>query len=170
MATPLSTGVEAPGLARRIAAMAYEALLLVGVVFATALPFGVLTQTRHALDHRHGLQLCLFVVLGTYFTWFWAKGQTLAMKTWHIHLQRIDGQPVSVKMALMRYLFSWVWILPAAFVAWALDLRTPGVSLTFVGWYLVWLGLGHLRKDKQCWHDVLCGTRLVYIPPPNSGK
>ena len=30
------------------------------------------------------LQAFLFVVFGIYFTWFWARGQTLAMKTWDI--------------------------------------------------------------------------------------
>ena len=47
---------------------------------------------------RHGqratpLQAFLFVVFGIYFAWFWAKGQTLAMKTWNIRVVDRHGRP-----------------------------------------------------------------------------
>ena len=35
----------------------------------------------------------MFVVLGIYFVWFWSRGQTLAMKTWHIRLVDAQGRP-----------------------------------------------------------------------------
>jgi len=64
--------------------------------------FGTLSQTRHALDNRHGLQAFLFVIFGIYFTWFWAKGQTLAMKTWHIRVVDTQGRPLTQARALWR--------------------------------------------------------------------
>jgi uncharacterized RDD family membrane protein YckC len=56
--------------------------------------FGTLSQTKHALDNRHGLQAFLFLIFGIYFTWLWSKGQTLAMKTWHIRVVDAKGRAV----------------------------------------------------------------------------
>jgi uncharacterized RDD family membrane protein YckC len=70
----------------------YEGLLLFGVVFVAGYLFGTLTQTRNALNNRHELQFFVFVVVGVYFGWFWSKGQTLAMKTWHIRVVDRQGR------------------------------------------------------------------------------
>jgi len=45
-----------PSLARRMACWFYEGMLLFGVIFLAGYLFGTLSQTKHALDHRHGLQ------------------------------------------------------------------------------------------------------------------
>jgi uncharacterized RDD family membrane protein YckC len=79
----------------------YEGMLLFGVVFISGYLFGTLSQTRHALHNRHGLQAFLFLVFAIYFTWFWSKGQTLAMKTWHIKIVDLAGQPVSQARAFL---------------------------------------------------------------------
>ena len=85
----------APNLWRRMACWLYEGMLMFGVVFIAGYLFGTLSQTRNAMDNRHALQAFLFVVFGIYFTWFWAKGQTLAQKTWHIRVVGQDGQPIT---------------------------------------------------------------------------
>ena len=84
-----------PSLPRRMACWLYEGMLLFGVVFIAGYLFSALSQTRHALDNRPGLQAFLFLVLGIYFTWFWHRGQTLAMKTWHIRVVDRQGLPLS---------------------------------------------------------------------------
>ena len=81
-----SPELKAPPLRRRMACWLYEGMLLFGVVFLAGYLFGTLSQTRNALDNRHALQAFLFVVFGIYFTWFWSRGQSLAMKTWDIRL------------------------------------------------------------------------------------
>ena len=63
-----------------------------GVVFIAGYLFSTLSQTRNAMDNRHGLQAFLFVIFGIYFAWFWAKGQTLAMKTWNIRVVDRHGK------------------------------------------------------------------------------
>lgn len=163
--TPELATAVAPSFARRLCIMAYESLLLIGVLVAAALPFGILTGTRHALDNRHALQLFLFVVMGCYFTWFWAKGQTLAMKTWHVQLKQVNGQNLTAKVALLRYLLSWILIIPPAFIAWQSQLDPKSTTLLFVGWILTWVATAYLRKDKQSLHDIMCGTRLFYEKP-----
>lgn len=90
----------------------YEGMLMFGVVFISGYLFSTLTQTRHALDNRHMQQAFLFVVFGIYFTWFWAKGQTLAMKTWHIRVVDRCGAALTQPRALLRYTLSWLWFLP----------------------------------------------------------
>ena len=86
-----------PSLRRRMACWLYEGLLLFGVVFISGYLFSTLSQTRHALDNRHGLQAFIFLVFGVYFTWFWHKGQTLAMKTWHIRIVDAQGRALTQK-------------------------------------------------------------------------
>lgn len=74
--------------------MLYEGVLLFGVVMLVALVFALITDQKHALNHRQGLQASVFLALSAYFIWFWVQGgQTLAMKTWHVRLVRLDGHP-----------------------------------------------------------------------------
>jgi hypothetical protein len=73
----LPVDMHTPSLKRRMACWLYEGLLMFGVVFIAGYLFGTLSQTRHALNNRHALQAFLFLIFGIYFTWFWAKGQTL---------------------------------------------------------------------------------------------
>jgi uncharacterized RDD family membrane protein YckC len=108
--TPL---LRTPSLRKRMACWLYEGMLLFGVIFIAGYLFGTLSQTKHALHNRHGLQAFLFLVFAIYFTWLWSKGQTLAMKTWHIQILDKDGHPVSQARALLRYFLSWVWFFAA---------------------------------------------------------
>jgi uncharacterized RDD family membrane protein YckC len=143
----------------------YEGMLMFGVVFVAAYLFGTLSQTHNALDNRHGLQAFLFVIFGIYFTWFGAKGQTLAMKTWHIRLVDATGQAVRQSRAFARYLLSWIWFLPPLM---ALGLFQPSSVLTVVlvmVWVALWAGLSRLHPERQFWHDALAGTRLVSALP-----
>lgn len=97
---------------RRFAAILYESMLLFGILFTAGYLFDTLTQSKHALMFRHERQLWMFVVLGLYFVWFWQKGgQTLAMKTWHIKLIRLDGKAVTWLQAILRYLLCYLFTL-----------------------------------------------------------
>jgi uncharacterized RDD family membrane protein YckC len=150
-----------PSLRRRMACWLYEGMLLFGVVFLANYLFSTLSQTRHALDHRMGQQAFMFLILGIYFTWFWHKGQTLAMKTWHIRLVDVSGQPVGQGRALLRYVLSWVWFLPSLAFIWGLDLPLGSGSVLIVGWVVIWIVLSRFHPQRQFWHDVAAGTRLI---------
>ncbi len=142
----------------------YEGMLMFGVVFIAGYLFSTLSQTRHALDNRLPLQAFLFVVFGIYFTWFWSRGQTLAMKTWNIRLVDRNGQPVTQARAFARYLLSWLWFLPplAALAPFGL---TAGESVVIIlGWVAVWAILSRFHPEQQFWHDALAGTRLITSP------
>lgn len=158
--------LKAPALARRMACWLYEGMLMFGVVFIAGYLFGTLTQTRHALDNRHGLQAFLFIVFGIYFTWFGAKGQTLAMKTWHIRLVDRHGRALSQGRALWRYLLSWVWFLPPLVVIAPFHLAAGETIVLVAGWVAVWAVLSRFHPQQQFWHDAWAGTRLVSTQPP----
>lgn len=158
---------DAPGLARRLACFVYEGVLLFGVVMIAGYLYSSLTQQRHALEGRGGLMAFLFVVLAIYFVWFWSHGgQTVAMKAWHIRLIGADGHPVGQWRALVRYLLSWVWFLPALGSAHVAGLRSGGAvfGLLAVG-VLAYAALARLHPQRQFWHDAVCGTRLITWRP-----
>ena len=159
------TPLVAPSLRRRMACWIYEGLLLFGVVFLSGYLFSTLSQSRHALDNRHGLQAFLFLIIGLYFTWFGHKGQTLAMKTWRIRVVDIHGQALTQKRAFLRYVLSWVWFIPPLIVLPPLDLTGGEISVLCLGWILVWALLSRFQAQQQFWHDVWAGTRLITSEP-----
>lgn len=170
MNTSPPTSLQAPGLRRRMACWLYEGMLLFGVVFIAGYLFGTLSQTRNAMDNRHPLQFFVFLVLGIYFTWFWSKGQTLAMKTWHIRITDTKGQPLSQPHALARYLLSWVWFLPPLSMQWLFELPAVQVLVLSTGWVAVWALLSRFHPQQQFWHDQLAGTRLISVKPLPKNK
>lgn len=155
----------APSLKRRMACWLYEGLLMFGVVFLAGYLFGTLTQTRHALNNRHALQAFLFLVFGIYFTWFWSKGQTLAMKTWDIRILSKTGQAISQSRALFRYVLSWTWFLPPLALIAPFALSAGETTLLVAGWVFVWALLSRFHPQQQFWHDAWAGTRLVSSQP-----
>lgn len=130
-----------PSLRRRLASMAYESLLLVGVLsVAFMLPnlvlgigFDILLPGWVLLGH-------IAAVLGAYFVWYWRHGgQTLAMQTWNIRLTTSSGAPPSLARLALRYVLAWP-------------------SIVYLGAGLLW---ALFDRDGQFLHDRLAGTRLV---------
>lgn len=158
--------MQTPGLWRRMACWLYEGMLMFGVVFIAGYLFGTLSQTRNAMDNRMALQAFLFVVFGIYFTWFWSKGQTLAMKTWHIRVVDRAGRPVSQPKAFLRYLLSWLWFLPPLVLIAPFKLPAAESFVLLLGWVAVWAVASRFHPQAQFWHDALAGTRLVTSLPP----
>jgi uncharacterized RDD family membrane protein YckC len=164
-----------PSLKRRLACFVYEGVLLFGVLMIAGYLFSSLTQQRHALVGRHGLQAFLFIILAVYFTWFWSRGgQTVAMKAWHIKLVGGDGRPPSQARALVRYVLSWLWFAPALatlYLSGASGLPAIFGLLTFG--VLAYAALIWLNPQRQFLHDVVCATRLVTaspLPRPKAGQ
>jgi uncharacterized RDD family membrane protein YckC len=163
---------DPPGFARRLACLTYEGLLLFGVVMIAGYLYSSLTQQRHALVGTAGLQAFLFVVLGIYFTWFWAEGrQTVAMKTWHLRLMTRDGAPLTQPRALARYVASWLWFLPALAVTGLAGWRSGGqIALALAGGMVVYVLIARLTPSRQYLHDLVCGTRMETWRPARPGQ
>jgi uncharacterized RDD family membrane protein YckC len=154
-----------PSLKRRMACWLYEGILLFAVTFIAGYLFSTLSQTRYALDNRHGLQAFVFLVLAIYFTWFWHKGQTLAMKTWHIRVVDREGHSLSQKQAFVRFLFSWVWFLPPLCISGLFSYSGLHSLLMMSAWVAVWALLTKFQKQGQFWHDIWAKTRLIRLDP-----
>ena len=166
---PLAQGLDAlpaPTLLRRLAAFVYEGVLLFGVLMIAAIAYSASTGLRDPdAQGTLGLQVFLFVVLGTYFGWFWSHGgQTVAMKAWHIRLTSATGGAVSMGRALVRYVLSWLWFAPALLTAHLSGLKSGGSLFGIVTTgVLAYAALSRLSPERQFWHDMVCGTRLVDV-------
>jgi uncharacterized RDD family membrane protein YckC len=156
-----------PPLWRRLACMVYEGIILFGLVMVAGYLYSSLTQQRHALQGTAGLQAFLFIVIGVYFVGFWSRtGQTLPMKTWHLRLVRGQDGPVPQWQALLRYVLSWLWFVPALASA-----HFSGVRSGLAMFLILTVGIGayvamaRLRADRQFLHDLACGTRVIDTRP-----
>lgn len=168
LSLPVEQPLRAPPLVRRMACWLYEGILMFGVVFIAGYLFGTLSQTRNAMDNRHALQAFLFVVFGIYFVWFWAKGQTLAMKTWHIRVVDAAGRPLTQLRAFARYVLSWLWFLPPLVAVAPFALTAAEIAVLVLGWVAVWALLSRFHPLRQFWHDAWAGTRLVHFEHPRT--
>lgn len=147
----------------------YESLLLFGVVFVGGIVLGAAGVLFGAPLSPRALQAMLFVVLGMYFAWFWSKGQTLAMKTWHIQVVDTYGRPLTRIRALARYALAWLWLLPPLAMAAPFHLPIAEVAVLTFGWVAVWALLSRFHPQRQFFHDVLAGTRLIDTAQENQG-
>lgn len=148
-------------LLKRMAAWLYEGLLLFAVCAITGLLFSIATNSKNALTHHFSLSLILFVVIGIYFSWFWSKGQTLAMKTWRIKITDTKGKPISMWLAAARYLLSWLWFAPPLVALAFTELNNQRLYGVLAGWVVLYILLAWLHPSKQFVHDRLVGTRLI---------
>jgi uncharacterized RDD family membrane protein YckC len=131
---------RSPGLARRFACAVYELLILTALVLVACFPFLALTGDATGGFRRHLMQAYVLAVVGAYLVWFWSHGgQTLAMKTWRIRVESVDGGPVTRPAAIRRYLFA-----------------LAGLACLGIGF--LW---AFLDRDRQFLHDRLARTRLA---------
>src|SRR5690606_18182338 len=83
---------EPARLARRVAALVYDLMLLAAVLFMLTLAVFVIRGGRAVPPGTLWFQLCLAAVVVWFFTWFWVHGgQTLGMKAWRLRVVRTDG-------------------------------------------------------------------------------
>jgi uncharacterized RDD family membrane protein YckC len=157
-----SEEIVAPPLGRRMACWLYEGVLLFGVVFVAGFVFSVAAQMRSGIDDRRWLlDAFMFVVFGIYFTWFWSKGQTLAMRTWNIRVVDRYGRRLTQGRALIRYVYGWLWVLPPLAAFQSKHFGLAEISVVFVGWVAFWALLSRFHPGRQFMHDLMAGTRLV---------
>ena len=156
-----------PTLGRRVASWLYEGILLFGVGFTIILLFVAIGATLQITMNGGLLVVVLFIVFGIYCTWFWFKGQTLAMQTWHIRIVDVKGQPITQARAIGRYFLSYLWIAPPLILLSPFKLTLPEMIASVVAWVALWAFSSHLHPQKQFWHDALAGTRLVLADDSN---
>jgi uncharacterized RDD family membrane protein YckC len=142
----VTTGVSA-GFGRRIAALAYDVVLIAAIAMLYTLAAVTFTPGHEALLpqnvggwaylYRAGLVL---IVAGYYIVNWTRSGQTLGMRAWRLHAVNAAGRPLNGAQALRR--FAW------GALAWS-----PA------GLGVLWL---YLDRDRLAIHDRLSSTRVVH--------
>lgn len=153
----------APALPRRMAAFLYEGVLLFGLVMVVGFVYSIAVNQKHGLQGRQGMMAVQFLALSCYFLWMWTHGgQTLALKTWQLRLVSAQGGPIQLKQALVRYLLSWLWFMPAWLAAWLAGWHQSKLLYgAMLVWILFYAGLTRFLPRGQFLHDVISGTRLI---------
>jgi len=141
---------------RRFMCIAYEGVLLFGVLFFFGYGFSALAQFKGEPGLvRWIFQGFVFLVLAVYFTWSWSEGrQTLPMKTMGVRLVTDEGKSLTVSKALLR--FATTVAMLAISLAGGANVHASLyiVLIAPIAWTL-------LDKEHRTLYDVACGTRLV---------
>lgn len=153
--TQVTPSVQPAGLFRRLAAMVYDSLLLLGLsfvyggVFAVSIPNWLADEPVPLGELAYGpvgrlfFQLGWLALLVGFFTYFWRRGgQTLGMRAWRLQVQTPEGGIISYQQCLLRCALA-----PLSMAAF---------------------GLGYLwclfDPQRQTLHDRLTKTRVVTLP------
>ena len=111
---------------RRLAAMMYDSIVLVGIwIFTSFLvlaAFGI-ENAEVAQGTNLPYRLSVFAnMLGTaflFFGWFWThSGQTIGMQAWKIKIQNVDGSAISWRQVALRFMVAPCGLLLAGIGYW----------------------------------------------------
>lgn len=129
------------GAARRIAALLYDWMLLIGVYFPVT---GLLLVFRggRAFEKHDPAYLGLLVVTGfLFFSWFWTHGgQTLGMRAWRLELISTEGLAPTWRQAIVRCIAA-----------------VAGGGMAGLG-YLMML----FDPESRSLHDIVSRTRVIH--------
>lgn len=138
------------GLARRLAAVIYDGIVLIAVLFFAAIPPTVAVVSladfvqEESAAFRLAMGVYLLLVAFAFYGGFWTHGgQTIGMRAWRVRVVRADGGPVRWRDAGIRF--------TAAILSW--------IALGAGFWSCL------LDRERRSWHDRLSGTRLVHTAP-----
>jgi len=130
------------GVLRRLAAGAYDALLLGALWMMTTLVIVAVRGGEPVPAGSTAYQLLLLCLALLYFVTSWLRGgQTLGMRAWRLRLECASGTSLDARTALIRFLGG------------LLSVATGGIGL-------LWLWVD---RDELTWHDRLAGTRVVVL-------
>ena len=125
---------------RRLAAIFYDCLLLIAVLFAAT--FALISFTGgEAIESGNWLyKLFLLILAYFYFSWHWVRGgQTLGMRSWHVFVKNEINTNPDWQQASLRFFASLL-------------------SLALLGLGFVW---SMFDKDKLALHDYISKTKLI---------
>jgi len=162
------------GLLRRLAAIVYDLLLLVAILFVASALTLPLTHGEAVHANNPLFTTYLFLVSFFFFAWFWTHGgQTLGMRAWRLRLQLQSAGPIGWWHALLRFLTglpAWLLLIlglaelavrhnPNLPVLVQLLYRLPAAVVIALG--AAWLVWDHSRFS---WRDRFTETTVVQLP------
>lgn len=132
------------GLLRRVGAMMYDALLVIGLLWLATIPFIALRGGEAVqIGDNTIYRIVLVLVVYGFYVGFWTRsGRTLGMQSWRLQLEDQGGGRPGFAACNIRFFAALLSLAPA--------------GLGF--WWQLW------DKDHLTWHDRLSGTRIVHYP------
>jgi uncharacterized RDD family membrane protein YckC len=127
-----------------LAALAYDALLLAGLLFVFTMLLIFVRGGRAIGPGTLWYEASLVAVAFTFCGVSWTRGgQTVGMKAWRIRVVAKDASSLDWPHSALRFVASWLSLLPAGLGYW---------------WALV-------DRERCCWHDRLSRTRVIRAAP-----
>ena len=127
---------------RRLAAMVYDTLLLMAVLLV-AVALLLLFSGGTFTYHNPFFRTLIFLLCFSFYTWFWLHGgQTLGMQTWRMRVQNLDGGPITLWQAVLRFM-----------------LAIPSLALGGLGFF--WM---IFDRDRMTLYDRLSRSVIVVLP------
>ncbi len=137
------------GFWRRVAALFYDGILLVGMLILATVPVLLLTGGQVVAPGNLAYQFYLFAVSCTFFCVFWIRGgQTPGMRAWRLRVVADNGERIDGRRAIVRFVGSIV-------------------SLLAFGLGFFWI---LIDREHRAWHDRASRTRVVLTPVPAASR
>ncbi|MFT5593142.1 MAG: putative RDD family membrane protein YckC [Oceanicoccus sp.] len=131
------------GLFVRLAALLYDALLVLGLWFAIGVVFVIANGGEAANTHNPFLPSALFIATLWFNMHFWRRGgQTLGMRAWRLRLLNQNKGPLTMTQCLLRFVVA-----------------IGSLGLCGIGY--LWM---FIDKDGFTWHDKYSETRVIREP------
>ena len=131
-------------LVKRLLAMMYDSMLVIAVWMTVSYIFLFFNDEQAVTGPIY--ESTLFLVTFLFCALFWTRsGQTLGMIAWRLRVESDQGQPVSAKQALLR------------FMAAIISAATLGMGY----WWIMF------DSDQLSWHDRWSNSRVVQLPKNN---
>jgi uncharacterized RDD family membrane protein YckC len=144
MSNPYYTSYPSASLFRQLAAMLYDSLLILAVLFVATV-FVLVFNEGQAIESSPVYNLYLILVIFLFYSWFWNKsGQTLGMRVWKIRIITEFGSNPSWPVSCLR--------------------------LSFAIFSFACFGLGYWWRlfKPYTWHDKLSATRVIDVSEKTS--
>jgi uncharacterized RDD family membrane protein YckC len=130
------------GFWRSLAALVYDLILLLGILFAATFLL-LLFRSGSPLEPKSlPYTFYLMGVSVFFFSWFWTHGgQTLGMRAWRIQLVATDGSPIQWGQCIIRCVIAFV-------------------SMGLFGIGYLWMLFDPKRRS---WQDLVSKTHVIRI-------
>lgn len=131
-----------PSLARRLAAIFYDGILLSALIILIGGTWISFTENGSKIA-QNGLVVIYVLLPSIFYLYFWKKsGQTLGMTTWRLKLYSLDGRSLTNSQLVNRLILALI-------------------STLILGFGYVWM---LFDKDNLTFHDRFSKTALELLP------